>query len=122
ITDQVLPCVGTLHLDFWVRQRVTQLSDGSGGFHFSNHFNLYNFSATDDFGTEYSGSQAANDTFHVAANGVYPLEQTYIMNLTGLSHGGGPNLHIKIRYRVTINSSGQATVQRDIFSIECVPN
>jgi len=122
VMDQVVPCIGKVYVDYWFRERVTEMSDGSGGYHFSDHLNIDNFHATDDSGTEYSGSGTANNTFHVAANGTYPVEQTSISNLTGLSHGSGPNLHIKIRYRVTINAPGQATVQRDIYSIECIPD
>ena len=122
VLDQTVDCIGTIHLDYWARERVTQLSDGSGGFHFSYNFNIFNFHSTDDFGTEYSGSQVWNYKEHIAANGTYPLEETYIENLTGLSHGSGPNLHIKARYHVTINAPGQATVQRDILSVECIPD
>jgi hypothetical protein len=97
VEDQAVDCIGILHL------------------------NIYNFHSTDDFGGEYSGSETWNYSFHVAANGRYPQEGTFIHNLTGISHGSGPNLLFKYRFRVTIAAPGQATVQREILSVECIP-
>ncbi len=123
VYDQEQDCgIGVLHLDYWWRERVTQLSDGNGGYHYQEHFNIYNFHAVDDSGTEYSGSEMWNYTLHVGPNALYPAEEVLILNMTGLSHGSGPNVHIKWRYKLTINAPGQATVQKDIVSVECIPD
>lgn len=122
VYTQTNPCIGTLHLDHWLRWRITQSTDGNGGYHYNAHANIYEFRGYDDYGNEYSGSLALNETIHVAANGMYPSEHTFVQNLRGLSHGYGPNLQLKVRFRTTINAPGVATAQEELVSIACVPD
>ena len=119
---QTVDCLGTIDIWFTLRQLVTEWSDGSGGYHFSDHANISNFRAVSADGTEYSGSQEGNYTFHVAAGGAFPLQEIYMQNLRGESHGAGPNVIMKFRYHLTINGPGQVTVARDLSSIECIPD
>ena len=122
-SKDTIDCIGSpLDIDLWFNSRITEMTDGSWGFHYSIHVNVFKFTATDRLGTEYSGSETWNIKYHVASSLLYPFEDTAIRNLTGISHGSGPNLHIKYRYRVTVAAQGQATVQTDILSVECIPD
>jgi hypothetical protein len=121
-TTQTVECLGTIDISFTDRQIITEWSDGSGGYHYADHGNVSHFRGITADGTEYSGSQAWNYTFHVAAGASYPLQEVYTANLHGESHGAGPNVTMKARYHLTINGPGQAAVSRDLFSIECIPD
>jgi len=123
VYSQTNPCIGTLDLDHWIRWRITQMTDGSGGYHYNLHANIFRFRGYDpDTGTEYSGGLALNEALHVAANGMYPSEYVYVYNLAGLSHGPGPNLLMKMRFRVIVNAPGDAVVQYDLDSVTCIPD
>lgn len=121
VATQTVDCVGVINIEAVFRVRTTQLADGSGGYHFSDHFNASQFRAVDADGVEYSGSQSFNHTFHVASGGEWPLQEVFMDTLTLESHGSGPNLLMKLRQHLTINAPGQATASRELFSIECRP-
>jgi hypothetical protein len=118
---QTVDCAGVINLEAVFRQKTTEWTDGSGGYHFSDHFNASQFRAVDAEGVEYSGSESFNHTFHVASGGEWPLQEVFMDTLTLESHGGGPNVLMKIRRHLTINAPGQATASRELESIECRP-
>lgn len=115
-------CVdGDITLEGVYRQKTTEWTDGSGGYHFSDHYNASQFRAVDAEGVEYSGSETFNHTFHVASDAEWPLQEVFMDTLTLESHGAGPNLLIKLRRHLTINAPGQATASRELLSVECRP-
>lgn len=118
---QEVDCIGVLNIEAIYRQKTTEWTDGSGGYHYSDHFNASQFRAVDADGVEYSGSETFNHTIHVGSAGEFPSEMVLMDTLKAISHGAGPNLVIKIRRHVTINAPGQVTASRELFSIECRP-
>ena len=116
---QTVDCAGTVTLAAIFRQQTVEWTDGSGGYHFSDHYNASQFRAVDAEGVEYSGSENFHNTFHVASGGEWPLQEVFMDTLTLESHGAGPNLLIKLRRHLTINAPGQVTASRELFSIEC---
>jgi hypothetical protein len=118
---QTVYCAGTITLEAVYRQQTVEWTDGSGGYHFSDHLNASQFRAIDAEGVEYSGSENWHNTFHVASGGEWPLQEVLMATLTLESHGAGPNLLVKLRRHLTINAPGQVTASRELFSIECRP-
>ena len=86
-----------------------------------SRFCTLNFTAYDDFGNQYSGSEAWTESFNCGPGCEMPVEYSWVHNLRGESHGSGPNVLFKERYRVIINANGTPTVSVDIVSTECRP-
>ena len=119
--DQTVDCLGPIHLTQTSHELITERIDADGGYHWTYHLNQHRFSAYDDFGNEYSGSQSATESFSCGPGCEMPVEYSWTMTLTGQSHGSAPNILIKERYRVIINANGAPTVSVDISSVECLP-
>lgn len=120
-STQTVECLGTISIRSIFSDRITEWADGSGGYHYHWHYNASQFHAVDAEGNEYSGSETYNYALHVASNEVFPLQETLVANLRGVSRGAGPNLIVKWGMRLTINAPGQVTVSRELQSLECTP-
>ncbi|HSP91557.1 MAG TPA: hypothetical protein VLN08_11645 [Vicinamibacterales bacterium] len=121
VATQPVDCIGVLNIEAIFRQRTTEWTDDSGGYHYSDHFNASQFRAVDAEEVEYSGSETFNHTVHVGSAGEFPSEVVFMDTLKAISHGAGPNLVLKFRRHLTINAPGQITASRELFSIECRP-
>jgi hypothetical protein len=117
---RTVPCLGELNIEISLREKITEWVDGNGGYHFSDQGNVSRFSGVDAQGTEYSGAQAFNVTFHIGP-AEFPQVRIYTETIVGASHGSGPNLVMQFRRHLTINAPGEITVYRDIAEVKCLP-
>lgn len=118
--EDTFPCVGELHGEFKWQDTVSEWTDGKGGFHYRWGGTVSNLTAIDADGSEYSGSQTWNITYHVGSNEAFPMQDMDVEKISLVSRGRAPNLLWRIRMHITINAPGEVRVQRSLDSVECV--
>ena len=107
-----IPCTGENVVLVGEWQTVTHVrSDGSGGFHVTENWNIKGGS-TGSFGNTYRFSWTSNFGFNVGADDL-PFTRTVADHWTVVSQGGAPNFVQHFTIHRTINNNGVMTA--DIF-------
>lgn len=118
---QTVECLGPVDMEFDYHQRITEWSDGNGGYHYSWQGNISQFRAVDAAGNEYGGGEAWTYNIHVASSQGFPYQEVLTMNTVVVSRGAAPNSIFKWRLHVTINAPGVATASWEFAGTECIP-